>query len=272
MLDACAAAGVKMAVAHQGRLHPATLHTQELVRRGEIGKLRLIRGYGKLDHRGGGEDLMVLGTHILDMMRLYGGDAKWVSADLLTGSRLAGPGDVREGGDEIGPIAGDGLRATIGFEDDVIGMFESFAQPLGRRESLRPRPGRGRGDAVAAGGVRQAAVQIRAPLRGPRRPLRPLGARPRCRTRGPAKWRARGTGLLWIWSQLGNQRLVLDLLAAVEEDREPLGSGRAGQGRAGTDPGQRRRTRRRRADRAAAWGAEASIGGMVMSCLSGRVG
>lgn len=31
MLAACAKAGVKIAVAHQGRLHPATLHAQRLI-------------------------------------------------------------------------------------------------------------------------------------------------------------------------------------------------------------------------------------------------
>ena len=130
MLAACERAGVKMAVAHQGRLHPVTLHAMQLVQSGQIGRLRLIRGYGKMDRRGGVQDLMILGTHVLDQMRLFGGDATWVSAELLDHGRLATADDLRPGDEEIAPIAGNGLRATYGFtgvgdNGSVVGHFES---------------------------------------------------------------------------------------------------------------------------------------------------
>jgi predicted dehydrogenase len=231
MLDACAAAGVKMAVAHQGGLHPATLHAVDLVRQGEIGGLRLIRGYGKLDHRGGGEDLAVLGTHMLDKMQLFAGAAQWVSADLLVGSRLAGAEDVRQGGDEIGPIAGDGVRATIGFEHGVIGMFESFANldgsfadyanteallgldlvgeagQLSLRGNFRQRLFRYPYAYAVPGAPQDRWEQVPVPNAAP----------------GEVPGSETPPGVNQV--QVANQRLVLDLLAAVEEGREPLGSG-----------------------------------------------
>ena len=229
MLDACAAAGVKMAVAHQSRLHPATLHAVELVRQGEIGKLRLARGYGKMDHRGGGEDLMALGTHILDMMRLFTGDARWVSGDLVVGSRLAGPEDVRQAGDEIGPIAGDGLRATIGFEGGAVGMFESFTNlcspSAGSPCSLFAVDLVGEeGQLSLQGGVAKGLYKHPHPYAVPGAsadrwesvPVPSAAPGEMAGTKAPP-----GVDLM----QTANQRIVLDLLAAVEEGREPLGSG-----------------------------------------------
>ena len=224
MMEACAAAGVKMNVAHQGRLHPATLHTVDLVERGEIGRLRLIRGYGKLDHRGGGEDLMVLGTHILDMMRLFGGDAWWVSADLLAGSRLAGPEDVRQGGDEMGAIAGDGLRATIGFADGVVGMFESFANLSGGESLLGLDLVGEEAQLSLRAGTAKRLLKYPHPYVVPGAPFDRWEPVP-VPSAGPGEMAgtqaAPGVDLF----QVANQRLVRDLIDAIEEGREPLGSG-----------------------------------------------
>src|SRR5690242_14234789 len=68
MLAACKKAGTFVAVAHQNRAVPYLDRVKELVAQGAIGKLRRIRGKGKDDTRGGAEDLIVLGTHIVDMM------------------------------------------------------------------------------------------------------------------------------------------------------------------------------------------------------------
>ncbi|MCB0185487.1 MAG: Gfo/Idh/MocA family oxidoreductase, partial [Caldilineaceae bacterium] len=225
MLDACAHAGVKMAVGHQGRLHPATLHTMHLVEQGAIGRLRQIRGYGKMDHRGGGQDLMVLGTHVLDLMRLFGGNAHWASAELLVGSTLATPADVRAGTEEIGPVAGDGLRATYGFENGVLGFFESFAG-LGGGEDLFGLDLVGEtGQLSLRGGFFKRLLRYPHPYVIPgaaddrwevvpvpdAAPGEVLDGTPPDRSDAPR--------------QRGNQRLVRDLLAAIAEDRAPLGSG-----------------------------------------------
>ncbi|MEZ4733606.1 MAG: Gfo/Idh/MocA family oxidoreductase [Caldilineaceae bacterium] len=255
LLDACAKAGVKLAVAHQGRLHPATLHAQRLVASGELGRLRQVRGYGKMDHRGGGQDLMVLGTHVLDLMRLFAGDATWASAELLAGSRLAGPEDVRSGEEGIGPIAGDGLRATFGFENDVLGFFESFAG-LGMSEEYFGLDLVGeRGQLALRGGFNKRLMRYPRPYVVPGAPLtfrrdiyannpdrdsQAVGAAPEeymdhwslVTVPGTVAGETPGTAPLSSEAlvQHCNRRLVLDLLDAIAEDREPLSSGERARG------------------------------------------
>lgn len=255
MLAACAKAGVKMAVAHQGRLHPATLHAVKLVQDGEIGRLRLVRGYGKMDHRGGGQDLMVLGTHVLDLMRLFAGDAGWASGELLVGSRLAGPEDIRQGDEAIGPIAGDGLRATFGFANNVIGLFESFAG-LGAGEDYFGLDLVGeQGQLSLRGGFTKRLMRYPRPYsvpgaphiyrqdiyaNNPKRDSKPVGEIPAHYTDawtpisvpglGPGEAPGFDLESSETLVQRCNQRLVLDLLAAIEEDREPLGSGERARG------------------------------------------
>ena len=92
---------------------------------GLIGDVLEIRGRGKEDHRAGGEDLMVLGTHIFDMMRFFLGDAQWVSADITVDGRMVTREDAHEATEPIGPIAGDRVHATFGFAGGINGYFAS---------------------------------------------------------------------------------------------------------------------------------------------------
>ncbi len=224
ILRACERSDVKIAVSHQGALHPATLHAIRLVRNGDIGRLRLIRGYGKMDHRGGGQDLMILGTHVLDLMLRFTGDAQWASGDVLVGSRLAGPSDIRPGDEEIGPIAGDGLRATFGFPHDVIGMFETFAR-LGMNDDLFGLELVGEtGQLSLRGEPTKRLFRYPHPYILPGAPddrweVIPVpGALP-----GDVPGGERPSDATLF--QRANQRLVLDFLAAIEEGREPVTSG-----------------------------------------------
>lgn len=224
MLAATKRAGVKMAVAHQGRLHPATLHAARLVREGAIGRLRLVRGYGKMDHRGGEQDLILLGTHVLDQMRFFAGDANWVSGELLVGSRLAEPGDVRAGVEEIGPVAGDGMRATYGFPDGVLGLFESFVG-LGRTESPYGLELVGEdGQLSLRGGFTKYLLRYPRPYAAPGATddRWELVAVPGA---APGEVPGAGDAPSAELTRHANQQLVRDLLTAIEEDREPATSG-----------------------------------------------
>ncbi|MFV1994535.1 MAG: gfo/Idh/MocA family oxidoreductase, partial [Verrucomicrobiales bacterium] len=58
-----------------------------LTAEGGIGKLLEIRGRGKGDRRGGGEDLWVLGTHVMNLMAYFGGTPKSCSAVMLQDGR-----------------------------------------------------------------------------------------------------------------------------------------------------------------------------------------
>lgn len=228
MLAACARANVKMAVAHQGRLHPVALHAVTLVQEGEIGRLRLIRGYGKMDHRGGGQDLMILGTHVLDQMRLFGGDATWASAEILDGARLTTRADLRPGAEEIAPIAGNGLRATYGFtgigdNGGVVGHFESYAG-LGEGEELFGLELVGeKGQLSLRGGFTKRLLRYPRPFINPGethdhwQPIITPNVQP-----GDVPGASVDSKEL---VQRANHRIVRDLLDAIENDREPAGSG-----------------------------------------------
>src|SRR5204863_3053946 len=69
MVTACERHHVKLAIAHQSRHGPRVKRVRELIAEGRLGDLLEIRARGKEDARGGGQDLMVLGTHLMDLMR-----------------------------------------------------------------------------------------------------------------------------------------------------------------------------------------------------------
>jgi predicted dehydrogenase len=123
MVAACEKHHVKCAVAHQTRYSPRVKVVKELIAAGRIGDVLELRGHGKEDARGGGEDLMVLGTHTFDLMRFLVGDARWCFARVNVGGRRATSGDVRAGGEQIGPILGDHISAEYGLDGLAVGSF-----------------------------------------------------------------------------------------------------------------------------------------------------
>jgi predicted dehydrogenase len=126
MLRACKDARTFVAVAHQNRAVPYLDRVIALVREGAIGKLVRVRGKGKDDTRGGAQDLIVLGTHVLDMMRAVAGDPLWVSAHIRQDDRDIARADVKEGAERLGAMAGNNLSAYYAFPKGVAGTFDSF--------------------------------------------------------------------------------------------------------------------------------------------------
>jgi predicted dehydrogenase len=126
IVAACERRNVKLNVAHHNRVRPAPRYVKRLVDEGKIGRLRLMRAFGKSDRRGGGEDLMVLGTHLLDLMGYFAGDARWCHARVVTGGHDATPADIGASRTEqLGPIVGDDVVASFGFDRGITGTFES---------------------------------------------------------------------------------------------------------------------------------------------------
>lgn len=127
MIDACDRVHARLAVAHNNRVCPIIDHVEQRVRAGIIGEVQEIRGRGKEDRRAGGEDMMVLGTHVFDLMRRFGGgDPQWVSARVCVAGREMRASDVvREGPEGMGPIGGDNISAMFGFPGGVTGYFAS---------------------------------------------------------------------------------------------------------------------------------------------------
>lgn len=116
---------IKIAVAHLAR-HARVFRTMKrMIERGEIGRPLTFYGRGKEDERGGGEDLVVLGTHILDIGLYLFGRPEYVFADVSVDGRPITTGDCTPPTEPIGLCAGDAVRASFRFPQGVQGAFES---------------------------------------------------------------------------------------------------------------------------------------------------
>lgn len=127
IIAACERQNVKVAVAHRNRYHPTLQTIDRLIAAGEIGKPLEIRGRGKGDHRGGAEDLWVLGSHVLNLMHYFGGAPTSCSAVLRQDGRRVTRADVRAGGEALGLIAGNEVHARYELEKGLIATFDSIA-------------------------------------------------------------------------------------------------------------------------------------------------
>jgi len=127
MVEACDKAGVTMGVAHQGRMHTAVHHGKKLLADGAIGTILSAQMRGKEDRRGGGEDLMVLGTHMFDTLRfMLGTDPEWIFAHVsMADGKPITKADAVDGPEEMGLIAGDHIHALYGLKNGVTTTFES---------------------------------------------------------------------------------------------------------------------------------------------------
>lgn len=120
--------GVKVAVAHRNRYHPALPVIKKLVADGKIGRLLEITGHGGGDRRGGGEDLWVLGCHIFNLFDYFGGKPVSCSATILQDGKLATPKDVRDGAEGLGLLIGNEIHARWVLEGGVSASYTTFTE------------------------------------------------------------------------------------------------------------------------------------------------
>ncbi|MSU37181.1 MAG: Gfo/Idh/MocA family oxidoreductase [Pedosphaera sp.] len=120
--------GRRIAVAHTMRMTPIVRRLKQALGEGLIGELRELRAFGKQDQRAGGEDLMVLGLHLFDLMRMFVGDPIWCSARVLEQGRDIVPADRRQVKDNVGWVAGDQVSAQFAFAGGVNATFTSDAR------------------------------------------------------------------------------------------------------------------------------------------------
>ena len=125
VIAACSASGTKLSLAFVNRHSPAYAAARDLIEDGRIGRVLELRGRGKEDARGGGEDLWVLGCHVLDMMVDLGGAPRWCEAAVSVGDRPLRLEDAVAGPEGIGAIAGDAIAAMFGLADGPVGYFAS---------------------------------------------------------------------------------------------------------------------------------------------------
>jgi predicted dehydrogenase len=216
MVTACETHHVKLAIAHQTRYSPRVQRVRELIDDGRLGELLEMRGRGKEDTRGGGQDLMVLGTHVLDLMRFFAGDAHWCFARVTQDGRPVVKADVREGGETMGPVAGDRISAVYGFDRGVQGTFATYKARHGVGERFGLTLFGSKGVIQLTTGSLPPVYFLDDPSWFPGRSKR---AWQEVTSAGPGKPEPLKDGGLGM----GNVWIARDLIEAIEKDRQPLG-------------------------------------------------
>ncbi|HXJ72190.1 MAG TPA: Gfo/Idh/MocA family oxidoreductase [Candidatus Dormibacteraeota bacterium] len=209
---------LQIVVAHQLRLAPSIQHLKRKLEEGLIGRLVAIQAHGKQDdRRAGGEDMIVLGTHLFDLMRYLAGDVASATAQIWQRGREVMKSDAHAASEAIGPVLGDEIEAQFQFRNGVTGAFTSRAR---LRETLGPWGLTLLGD--------QGVVRILWEID------------PRILLRQNAAWKAEAGTERWIplagdpgpslpADQRGfpaaNRRVLEDWLGAIRERRPPACSG-----------------------------------------------
>jgi predicted dehydrogenase len=210
MVAACERTGMKMALCHQTRYNPRVAAAREAIAAGRIGDLLELRARGKEDSRGGGEDMLVLGTHMTDLMRLLAGDPQWCFGRVTENGAPVGGEHVRDVGKGLGPVAGDAVTATYGFAPPLTGHFATHRARDGASARFALHVLGSKGQMLLPAGMGPVYV-LEDPAWNP--------------GRSGAAWqtidsRSQGDDTL----RHGNQLIVRDLIRCIEENEQPLGS------------------------------------------------
>jgi predicted dehydrogenase len=217
MVRACEMHHVKLAIAHQTRYSPRVRVIKDMIGSGQLGDILELRGRGKEDSRGGGQDLMVLGTHIMDLMRFLSGDAHWCLSEVRQNGKPATKQDVHEGGEGMGPILGDHIQATYGFDRGTQGTFGTHRAKAGAGKRFGLAIYGSRGVVQLTTGSLPAAYFLDDPSWFPGRSK---VAWKEITSAGIGKPEPLKDGGL----HLGNEWIARDLMEAIEKDRQPVGS------------------------------------------------
>jgi predicted dehydrogenase len=214
MVAACQKHDVKLALAHQTRYSPKLQALRELIEAGQLGTLLELRGRGKEDARGGGEDLWVLGSHVMNLIHYFGGQPTWCFGRVEQGGKPVVKSDVKAGNEGIGPLAGDSVSATYGLESGACAYF-------GSRRGMGGGAGRFGLQIYGSKGI----VEI---LTGHLPSVQFLADPAWSPGRSKAQWQPVTSAGIGQPEPLkdggldgGNALAVKDLLAAIENDRDP---------------------------------------------------
>ena len=131
IVETALARGLKVAIAHQAVYLPATHAIKRMLADGKIGTVQAIYASGKQDHRGGGEDMIVLGTHLFNMMRFFVGDVAWMQSHVTINGKEVAHEDAEEPTEPVGPIAGDCINSYFAFKNGVSGFFSTRRNQAG---------------------------------------------------------------------------------------------------------------------------------------------
>jgi predicted dehydrogenase len=110
------------------RLAPSVVALKKALADGSLGDLVQMRAWGKQDDRAGGEDMLVLGSHLFDLLRGFAGDALWCSARVLQNGGDITRADGHGVKEQIGPVAGNEIQAEFAFARGVQATFTSHGK------------------------------------------------------------------------------------------------------------------------------------------------
>ena len=217
MAAACERGKIKVAISHQTRYSPRLGVVRELLKAGRIGRIVELRARGKEDRRGGGEDLWVLGTHVLDLVHALGGEPQACFATVHQDGRPIRKADVKPGNEGIGPLAGDEVHATYRLSGGAVAHFDSVRNTGGSptRFGLRILGSKGVIDLYT--GYLPEVSLLEDSSWSPGRTSKPWVPVTSAGVGKPEP--LKDTGL-----HGGNVLAVRDLLAAIENGREPESS------------------------------------------------
>ena len=215
IVKACEMRHLKLAIAHGNRYSPQVGFIRKLIADGEIGDVLEVRVRGKEDRRGGGEDLWVLGTHMLDLTRLLFGDVESCYAKVTQDGKPVTKTDVYSGNEGIGPLAGDGVNAMYRLKNGVSVYFASHRGKGGRPSRFGLTIFGSKGVIEVQSGYGRTAYLLR-----------------------DSAWSPGRTGKKWVPITTGgvdkpaadipgshagaNLATVHDLIHAIEKDKQPL--------------------------------------------------
>jgi len=218
MVDLAARKGIKVAVGHQARASANARSIHRMIAEGRIGEIVELRARGKEDARAGGEDLIVLGTHSLDLMRFFVGDPRWVSAHVTQDGREITPRDGHQGTERIGLLAGNQIAAEFVFDNALPVTFasrKSLPIPPGEHCGLTLLGTRG-AIFINVGTSRSAQAWI------VRSPLWAEGEAPRWEALGPE-----GPDTVGNFDR-ASHAMAADFIDAIDHNREPVCNARDG--------------------------------------------
>lgn len=204
-----ASRNLKVAVAHQGVYLPRIQHLKRLLASGRIGQVQSFCAHGKQDQRGGGEDMIVLGTHLFNMMRFFAGEVAWMSAQVTAEGRELEKAHIRQPGEPVGPVAGDCVNSYFSFKSGPVGFFDSRRDQAGGGHRYGMEIVGSAGILSLRGGSGSDLMIYPHPLFRPADPAQQWRPLDEVNDQPLAK---------------GNQLAILDLIRAAEEDRAPLSS------------------------------------------------
>ena len=194
------------------RIPPGAANLKSEIEKGRMGRLMSFHSHGKHDHRGGGEDMMDLGTHLLNLMQYLAGDVEWMFGHVTANGQEITPADVHEATESLGPVAGDWIDGYFALESGVARFFDSRRDQVGVNERYGMEIVGDAGLVSLSGGSIETLMIYPFPL-----------------------WAPRNATQRWEWLELtdvpphnGHELADVDLIGAIEEDRNPICSGRDG--------------------------------------------